>query len=205
MPLSALLAQACLCARSTRAHRNAPPARRVRWRPPPPPAAVRPLYLARGMPLLRAVTRLKLLHLGAAAAATAAATLAGHGATLAAATAGAAAGGAGAMTWLQARWVGALAVTAQGVRLSSLDARGRRADLLLPPGALVPPLAGLSSDDALKVLRGGPAVLAFDVEGSSKQFLIAPRSAAFVDAPALADLLAGREVAVDEGGEHREH
>ena len=175
--------------------------------PPPPSAAVRPLYLSRGMPLLRAVTRLKLFHLGAVAAAAAAAmgALTGHEATLAAATAGAAAGGAGAMTWLQKRWVGALAVTRDGVRLSSLDAHGRRADLLLAPGVLVPPLTGLSSEDALKVLCGGPAVLAFGVEGASKQFLIAPRSAAFIDARGLADLLAGREVAVGGDREHSEH
>jgi hypothetical protein len=59
------------------------------------------------MPLLRAVARLKLFHLGAVAAAATALTgsLAGTDATLAAATAGAAAGGAGAMTWLQYRGV----------------------------------------------------------------------------------------------------
>ena len=150
------------------------------------------------MPLLRAVARLKLFHLGAVAAAATALTgsLAGTDATLAAATAGAAAGGAGAMTWLQTRWVGEVSVPRAGVvRLSTLDAAGRRRDADVPAASLVAPYAGLDAAAARAALAGGPGVLAVGVEGEFKQYLLAPRAAAVVDAAGLAEVLAGREAA----------
>jgi hypothetical protein len=160
----------------------------------PPPEPARILYRAKGVALLRAVVRLKLLQLaGGAGALTALSGVAQLDAALAAGTAGAAVGCSCALIWLQTRFVGELALAPCGrVRLSTLAASGARVDALLPPGALIPPLAGLPPEKAAAFVAGA-RVLAFDVEGG-KRFLLAPRSAARLDARALAAVLAGEAV-----------